>query len=324
LPKKKKIPNIVKFIRNNPPPPIDFTYQKVISISQINMFQNCNKQWALRYKDRNKPFISNIHSIFGTAIHKTVQHYLNTMYETTGVEADKIELDYYFKEILLREYQTGYKKNKGHFSTPEELREAYDDGVEILKYFKKKKGVYFNKKGWYLIGCEMPIQITPIKTYSNVVFVGYLDIVMYHEPTNTIKIIDIKTSKTTWNKKKKNDKGVRSQLILYKYFFSKLYDFPIENIEIEFFIVKRKLYENCDFVQKRIQIFVPPSGKTSINFSLKIVNDFIKRCFEPNGKIIEQHYKKNISEWSCRFCPWKFDEVNCPKNPKLLKLLKIA
>ena len=43
---------------------------------------------------------------------------------------------------------------------------------------------------------------------------GYLDIVMYHEPTNTIQIIDLKTSTSGWNQKTKSDENKQFQLIL--------------------------------------------------------------------------------------------------------------
>ena len=66
-------------------------------------------------------------------------------------------------------------------------------GVEIIRTFAKKRNQYFSKRGWYLVGCEVPIMITPNKRYNNVIYQGYLDVVMYHEPTNTFKIIDIKT-----------------------------------------------------------------------------------------------------------------------------------
>jgi RecB family exonuclease len=47
---------------------------------------------------------------------------------------------------------------------------------------------------------------------------------MYHEPTNTIKIIDIKTSKQGWSKKEKSDENKQFQLILYKKYFSETYN----------------------------------------------------------------------------------------------------
>ena len=50
-----------------------------------------------------------------------------------------------------------YKKNNNqHFSSPTELREFFEDGKEILRFIKKKRNLYFKKKGTYLVGCEVP------------------------------------------------------------------------------------------------------------------------------------------------------------------------
>ena len=61
----------------------------------------------------------------------------NNVYEKP---ADRLDIYTIFEDALREEYQLQYKKNKGsHFSSSEELREFYEDGVEILKTFKRKK-----------------------------------------------------------------------------------------------------------------------------------------------------------------------------------------
>ncbi len=206
------------------------------------MYRSCPKKWALQYRDGHYTSESSIHMTFGTAIHETIQNYLDVMYAKSGAEADRIDIESYFQDRLSEVYKSGYESNqKVHFSTPEELREFYDDGLEIIKFFKKKKGGYFDKKGWHLVGCEIPIQLPPHPDYKNIIYKGYLDLVLYHEPTNTFKIIDIKTSTRGWNDKNKKDEIKQFQLILYKQYFSQIFNVPVDNIEIEFFIVKRLL-----------------------------------------------------------------------------------
>ena len=73
----KKLPKIVKEIRNNPPKPINFAYQKNISYSQMSIFRSCAYRWKLQYKDKIKRFNSSIHTVFGTAVHEVMQHYLD-------------------------------------------------------------------------------------------------------------------------------------------------------------------------------------------------------------------------------------------------------
>ena len=133
-------------------------------------------------------------------------------------------------------------------------------------------------------------------------FQGYLDVVLYHEPTNKIKIIDIKTSRQGWGKKEKSDENKQFQLIAYKKYFSELYNVPIENIEIEFMIVKRKIFESDIYVIKRVQQFKPASGKVKLNKVTKSIESFIERAFDRNGyKEVEHQPKLN---GNCKWCPF--------------------
>ena len=314
----KKLPNIVKEIRNNPPSPVNYAYQKNISYSQMSIFRGCPYRWKLQYKDKIKRFSSSIHTVFGTAIHEVIQHYLDVMYETSGAEADRIDLEELFQEKFIGEYNKQYKSNKSeHFSSAEEMREFFEDGIGILNWFKKKKSGYFSKKGTYLVGCEIPIVIAPNKMLNNVLYMGYLDVVTYHEPTNTFKIIDIKTSTRGWRDQDKKNEDKQFQLLLYKKFFSEQYNVPLDNIEIEFFIVKRKILDWDDEKLRsphqayRVQTFTPPSGKIKINRAKNAINDFINECFNSSGEIKDIDYPKSPSKWNCNFCPYGEDKELC-------------
>ena len=309
---KKKIPVIVRDIRENPPPPVNFGVEKNISYSQLSMFTQCPKKWSLQYIDGHKISEQSIHMTFGTALHEVLQHYLDVMYAESGAAADRIDIDSLFEDTLRECYAKDYKKNKNqHFSTPEELREFFDDGKAILDNFKKKKGGYFSKRGWHLVGCEIPIVMAPNLRLNRVKYMGYLDIVMYHEPTNTFKIIDIKTSTKGWNKWNKKDESKQFQLILYKYFFSKQYNIPLENIEIEFFIVRRKVYVDGDYPQKRVQQFIPASGKVKLNKATTNLNEFISKAFNLDGSYKDTIFGANPSKWNCTFCPYKENTELC-------------
>tara|TARA_Y100000994_G_scaffold111589_1_gene91760 strand:+ start:16100 stop:17071 length:972 start_codon:yes stop_codon:yes gene_type:complete len=315
----KKIPNIVKEIRNNPPQEINFAFQRNISYSQMSIFRGCAHRWKLQYKDKIKKFTSSIHTVFGTAVHETMQHYLDTAYEKSFAAADReINIQEYFQEKYIGEYQTQYKKNNNsHFSDAAEMREFFEDGVAILEWFKKKRSRYFNKKGTYLVGCEVPIVIAPNKMYNNVLYMGYLDIVTYNENSDTFKIIDIKTSTKGWNKFAKKDESKQFQLLLYKQFFSEQYNIPLDKIDIEFFILKRKVlsWDDDNIMSPhqayRVQTFTPPSGKIKLNRAINAINDFIKECFNSSGNIKEKEYIKSPSKWNCTFCPFKEEQELC-------------
>ena len=315
----KKIPNIVKEIKNNPPPPINFAYQKNVSYSQMSIFRSCAYRWKLQYKDKIKRFNSSIHTVFGTAIHECMQHYLDVAYEKSFSSADKeIDIEDYFKSNFLAEYQSQYKTNNNeHFSSAEEMREFYEDGIGILNWFKKKRSRYFSKRGTFLVGCEIPITIAPNKMYNNVLYTGYLDVVLYNEKLDKFKIIDIKTSTKGWSQYDKKNEDKHFQLILYKKFFSEQYGIPLDKIDIEFFIVKRKVLNWDDDNIKsphqayRVQTFIPPSGKIKLSRATNAINDFITECFSFSGNIKELNYPKSPSKWNCTFCPYGEDKELC-------------
>jgi len=294
----KKIPKIVKEIINNPPHEIDYSYQKNISYSQISMFKQCPHKWKLHYKDKINQRDTSIYLVFGIAIHEVIQEYLKTFYNVSKVKANELDLETIFQEKFIESYQKQYKGNNNeHFSSAIEMREFYEDGVEILRFFKKKIGRYFSKRGTYLVGIELPIINAPNKMLNNILFMGMIDVILYNENSDTFDIIDIKTSTRGWHDKMKKNEDKQFQLILYKKYFSELYNIPLDKIDIKFFIVKRKLYENVDWTQTRIQEFSPPSGKIKLGRATRYVNDFMSQVFDSQGKIKEQNYP-----CTCGYC----------------------
>ena len=74
---KSKIPSTIKQIQNYKPQEINYAFQKTISYSQMSMYLQCPKKWALQYRDGQKIYKPSINMTFGTAIHETLQNYLS-------------------------------------------------------------------------------------------------------------------------------------------------------------------------------------------------------------------------------------------------------
>jgi len=300
---KKKAPLIVREIQKNKPEPVNFAYEKNISYSQLSMYDQCPKKWALQYRDGHKVSEQSIHMVFGTALHETLQMYLDTMYNESAAAADRLDLETDFENRLRDEYSKAYKKNNGtHFADAQGLREFYSDGIEIISYIKKNRGKYFSKRGWWLVGCEVPIVLAPSSRLLRVKYMGYLDVVLFNENTNKFVIIDIKTSTKGWGPRERKDKTKQYQLVLYKKFFAEQYNVNINDIDIEFFIVRRKLWESEDFAIKRVQQFRPPSGKTSVNRATKMLNEFLDNCFTREG--FSEKEMPETPNNNCKWCPY--------------------
>ena len=187
--------------------------------------------------------------------------------------------------------------------TQDEMIEFYNDGLVILDWFKKHRGEYFSKRGYKLIGCEVPVDLD---IANNVKWIGYLDLVIHDTYHDIIKIYDIKTSTKGWNKWMKTDKNKTDQLLYYKKFYSEQYNHPIDKIEVEYFIVKRKLYENVDWPQKRVQKFAPASGTPSINKAMGNLRTFLMAAFDDEGNhIVDKEQPTNGSKKNCRWCEYR-------------------
>ena len=282
-----------------------------ISYSQFSQWDKCPHMWKLNYIDGLGTFTDNIYTLFGTSVHEVIQAYLVCYYERTIKEADELPLE----EILKYRMEENYKKAKAK-STEElpivlaEMKTFYLDGCNILKEFKKRKGGFFPKKNTELVGIEVKLDYK----LDKIDFVGYMDVVIHNKKTGKTKIIDIKTSTMGWNKYMKADKSKTNQLLMYKQFFSKQHDIPMDKIEIEYLILKRKLYENLDFPQKRVQAFVPANGKPSINKVVTRLDEFIEECFDESGERIVKEYRKIVSTKNCKYCEFKDKKELCDRK----------
>ena len=106
----------------------------------------------------------------------------------------------------------------------------------------------------------------------------------------------------------KKDENKTQQLLLYKQFYSKQYNHPIDKIEVEYFIVKRKLWENAQFPQKRVQKFSPASGTVSMNKVAKRLDTFLDLAFDENGEQVSENIIPTPSKKACKWCEFKKTE----------------
>ena len=279
---------------------------KRISYSQYSQWVTCPYKWKLNYIDKLSEYTDSIHTLFGTSMHEVLQTYLTVMYNDTIKVADALPLD----EMMLHRMKTNYtdimQRNGGEvFCEQEDMEEFYQHGLNILDWFKKKRGMYFSKRGYELVGVEVPIEYD---ISSGIKFIGYMDVVIYDTVRDKYKIIDIKTSTMGWNKCAKADKNKTDQLLLYKQFYGAQNDIALDKIDVEYFIVKRKLYEKVEFPQRRVQTFSPANGTPSINKVMNNLNKFIDESFIEGEYNTEHIYRKNPSKKNCRFCEFNQTE----------------
>ena len=305
----KKIPKQLQIFSKYQPINIDYTIEKSISYSQTLMYNTCPHAWALSYVSGLQEYKPSIHTVFGTAFHETLQEWLTVLYQQTIKSTNQMDLE----ALLLEKMQTIYQKEKEkygqHFSSAAELAEFHDDGVQILQFIKKKRATYFSNTATYLVGVEIPLIWSVAK---NVFFKGYIDVVLYNENTDTYTILDIKTSTSGWNQYAKKDDKKLAQLLLYKEFLAKQFGIDVEKVEVQYFIVKRKVPTDPEYpaMARRVQEFTPPSGKIKRGQATTALTKFITDAFDDEGKYINKEYTKSPSKSNCMFCQYK-DSEHC-------------
>ena len=100
----------------------------------------------------------------------------------------------------------------------------------------------------------------------------------------------------------------------------KQYGYDEEAIDIKYFIVKRKLIEGFMYPQKRVQEFVPASGKPTRNKLHKEIDSFIEAGFNDDGSYKEDGTFPAIGLTgfkNCRWCEFANREDLCPKDKRI-------
>ena len=263
----KKIPKQVKLVKDS------YIKQskshKHISYSQLFTYLSCKRKWELQYLRNIAPYEPSIHAVFGSAFHETLQNYLDVMYNDTAKAADEIDTNAYLYERMSKNYKKQKMQNGGeHFSNADEMNMFWLDGKHIMEFIKKKRRGYFSKKNTYLAGIETLLyqEIKP-----GVYFKGYIDLF---------------------------------QLLLYKVFFAKQFNVPIEKVNVEYFIVKRRVPVEADFaaMQRRVQEFRPTAGKIKRGKALSAMNSFIADVLNDKNEYIDKSYHCTGDRSPCWHC----------------------
>ena len=280
---------------------------KSISHSQFTAYNECNLKWKLRYIDKLSLSGGNIHTLFGSAMHTVLQEYLTTMYNKSIVEAEKLKLDVMLKEQMIKEFNTIRARWKIIPCEQKDMVEFYQDGVEIIKHFRKHRNKYFMKKNYELIGVEVPIFMN---IQEGVQLKSFLDVVIRNKVSGRITIIDLKTATRGWWDYQKKDFYKKSQLLMYKQFYSDKFDVSLDKIDVYFLILKRKIAKKSDFPISRLQKFEPAHGKPSVNKTLKAFHEFRDLIFDSKGEYRTNRDYAAKPGSACKFCEF-YDTEHC-------------
>ena len=112
--------------------------ERRISYSQFSMYSQCPKHWELAYAKGLRTFSQSIHTVFGTAMHETLQHYLTVMYNDSVKAADAIDIHDYLKDQMYLIYKEAVDYCESHYpETCKEFKRLLNE--QYVLFCKKQK-----------------------------------------------------------------------------------------------------------------------------------------------------------------------------------------
>lgn len=172
---------------------------RIWSISRLNNFNTCRRQYYLTYISK-KPQKPSCYSILGSSAHET----LELLYKGETEKLDKSIFDNEFSKCEL--FGINFPVSKG------DIKGNYKKDMDTFyKYYKKMDGEFISELGFIL------------KISDKDYMVGYIDLMQIID-NNTVSIFDFKTS-AMFKDKKLIDAG--RQLCLYQLAIEQLYDLDV-------------------------------------------------------------------------------------------------
>lgn len=262
------------------------TGKNALSFSEIKTWLDCGWRHKLVYIDKLSKFEDSIFSNFGTIVHETCEHYLQTREMKKQECLDKI---------------TAMWTEKGYPNVPN--WPTYSSAVPDLDYWLQTASNILdevpgfleeNFPGWTFVEAEERVEI-PIPD-SDVNFKGFIDAVIKvpRGKREVYYLLDWKTAGPRgWSREKLRDPNVHLQLRLYKAFWSQKHNVDMKDIMCGFVLLKR-LHPDPAQRKPTKPSFVPVSaGPKAIESARKSIRNIV-------SSLLKAVFIKNRT--SCMFC----------------------
>jgi len=76
--------------------------------------------------------------------------------------------------------------------------------------------------------------------------------------------------------------------------------------------VKRKIWEQSEFPQSRLQEYSPPSGKIKMKKAITAINNFLEQCFNTDGSYKDTTHPIAVQK-NCQWCSYNDRKDLCDK-----------
>ena len=269
------------------------TGKKHVSFSEIKMWKECAYKHKLTHVDKIDVFEPSPFLDFGTAVHEGCE----SLVEKKSPNREKLVLDirnawaeHGFDDPEWVARQPGWYKYAPVNEWVEWANNMWDDIPRFLDQ---------EFPDWETVIAEEQLY-EDIEGFD-MKFKGFIDAIIKVPKKRgegyVYWILDWKTANAYgWRRQKKQDILMTAQLILYKYFWSRKHNIPLDDIRCGFILLKRggKPGNMCDIVKVSV-------GPKALEKGTKMMRSMIKN-------VQKQFALKNRN--SCTYCPFK-DTEHC-------------
>jgi len=258
---------------------------KHVSFSSLKKWKECPFRYMLEYIYEIDKFEGNIHTVFGTAVHGTMELLYGAKQAYLPIPSNRelrSRFDLLFElecdNLSIDASDRVEFANQGHRIVPL----VYDRLVEEFGPFD----VVSIEEELY-----EDIENTDIK------YKGFIDMVI-RLASGKYVILDWKTTSYGWNRYKRMDYyGTLMQSTLYKYYWCKKHGVALKDVQTYFVLLKRTVKDPS----KCVEFFKVSNGPKSIDKALKVVKGMVT-------SLKNDMYPKLRSEKACRYCQYKEGE----------------
>lgn len=248
-----------------------------LSYSELTRWVSCPYSHKLKYIDgvKTEKDGPSEHTEFGHVIHTALEVYLETRV-MPAIEDVKVGLTYTFNDLLPNAAKL----------RPSDWQDCVEPILSEVPAFMTE-----NFGDWKYVAAEEAL-MEPIDGHEQL-FKGFIDGVIEtvgKRGEKIIQIIDWKSTSFFWNRAKRSDPQKLMQLVLYKYFYSRKHNIPLENIRCGFVLLRRsKKSGNCELIPVSV-------GPVTIKRAVDTVDKML-------GYVRKRMYPKNFGS-ACTYCPY--------------------
>lgn len=275
-------------------------FERVVSHSQLSMYESCPLKWKLRYVDKHKDDTPSIFANLGTALHELGQDFLQ----------GKLVKEQLFNEMPKYVAKQCKDADGKVLFSKDEIRDMLGKASTLLL-----NETFYPVKGYKLKDVEYKLHEQVLPTHK-VYMTGYIDLLWESDTGDEFYIRDFKFTNNGWNRWTKRDELKIGQVNLYKWYLHKKLNVPLKKIHTGYDIYRFNIPDWDDFNDRHYSTFKPKQTNKACEEMAVKMERFVESCFNEDGSFKTDRIWHPLKS-GCKYCPYVDRHDLCPPEKRL-------